>query len=390
MDARTTDYALTNGRNLAMTMDVRHSKPVVLVNHMVEASGQLTGITRYAFGLIEALVQRDNARYVLATTWKRDDLPPGITAAIADVVTLDHVRSTPLSFLHQYRGLRALAKKLNPDFLYAVNPMCPALPGIPSLSTVHDLYYDVMPELYRRRHRLWWASYFMGPARFAHTIACVSENTARDLVRFHPHLSGRTALVPGAGVLPLPSASAAPVSDTQPYVLLLGNVTPNKNVGFFVDALKLLHAEGRPVRAIHVGRDHSGELSAALSGAPAGLLEIRGGLDDASLDMLMRQATALIQPSLYEGFGLPIIEAHERGVPVIASDIAIFREVAGKGAVYARLGNTAALADAIHRLMVDPAHRRDMAAAALENATRYSWHASAAAAEQIVEAAIRA
>lgn len=386
MDARTTQY----GPGATAVHGSPAQRPLVLVNHLVEAPGQLTGITRYAFGLIEALVRRGYARYVLATTWDRQDLPPAIAEMCADVVTIRHVRSAPLSFVHQYRTLRKLARKFDPHFLYAVNPMCPALPGIASLTTVHDLYYDVMPHLYHRRHRLWWAGYCLGPARMAHTIACVSQNTARDLVRFHPHLAGRTALVPGAGVLPMPAGAApSPAPGGEPYVLLLGNVTPNKNAGFFVEALKLLRAQGRPVRAIHVGRDHSGELAAALAGTEPGLLEIRGGLDDAALDAIMRQAAALIQPSLYEGFGLPIIEAQQRGVPVIASDIAVFREVAGDGAVFVPLTDAGALAGAMHRMVGDAGFRQTMAAAAARNAQRYSWQASAAAAESIIEAAIK-
>ncbi|MGE3645532.1 MAG: glycosyltransferase family 4 protein [Beijerinckiaceae bacterium] len=383
MDARLVNYELPGKGS------PRERKPLVLLNHMVESPGKVSGIGRYAFALIEALLQRGRYRYALATSWTQEELPAAIADRLDTVITLPHIRSTPVSFFNQLRQLSRLSRTLKPDFVYSVNPMCPAIPGVPTAVTVHDLYYDVMPELYSRRHVLWWRSYFALAAHHVHTIACVSQNTANDLARFHPRHAAKTAIVPGAGVLPAPQNPAPRAQDAEPYILLLGNVTPNKNVPFLIEALGQLAREGRPVRAIHVGRDLSGDLARALAAGPPGLLEIRGGLNDGELDALMRNAAALVQPSLYEGFGLPIIEAHERGVPVIASDIAIFREVAGEGAEFVPLGGTAALAQSLSRMVRDPIAREALAAKAKANAARYSWNASAAAAERVIAAALQ-
>lgn len=385
MDARTMAYAIPpsgSGKSA--------DKPLVLLNHLVEPPSQITGITRYALGLMEALVRRRAYRYALVTSAAREDLPVEIVNRLESIITLPHVRSTPLNLLSQTRALPAIIKQTGADVLYSFNPMSATPGAVPTITTVHDLYYDIQPQLYKRRHLLWWQLYFRFAARRAATIACVSENTARDLVQFHPGLAGKTGIVPGAGVLPRhPDIARQPDAGEQPYVLLLGNVTPNKNVRFFVQALQQLANQGRPVRAVHVGRDHSGDLARALQDTDPGLIETRGGLSDEDLEQLMVNAAALVQPSLFEGFGLPIIEAHERGVPVIASDIPVFREVAGHGAQFVALGDVEGFASAIARFAQDIDHQQDMAKKARANALRYSWDSSARAAERIIARELR-
>ncbi|MCC2096874.1 MAG: glycosyltransferase family 4 protein [Hyphomicrobiales bacterium] len=383
MDARTTDFA--TGPAARQHSGAARPKPLVLLSHLVEPPGQITGIARYGYGLFEAMIRRANYRYIMVTAAQPDQLPDTIVSGLDGIITLPYVRSTPLNLVNQFRHLPRIARQTGADFLYSINPMAALVRGLPTAITVHDLYYDIMPELYAKRHLLWWRSYFKFLASRIHTISCVSENTAADLERFHPHLSGKPRIVPGAGVMPHhPDIATRPAPEGEPYVLLLGNVTPNKNVGFLVDALKLLAAEGRPVRTIHVGRDHSGELARALADTPAGLIETRGGLDDAELEHLLVNAAALMQPSLFEGFGLPIIEAQERGVPVVASDIPVFREVGGHGADLVALGDVSGLASALSRLVRDHEYRSSAAQRALTNASRYSWDNSAAAAEKVI------
>ncbi|BBY63014.1 glycosyltransferase family 4 protein [Mycolicibacterium helvum] len=360
------------------------ARPVVLVNHLVEPPEQVTGITRYAFGLLEALIRRNDTRLVLATTWTRTQLPRAIAAGVETVVTLPHIASTPVNNLRQRREVGKIARRHNADVVYAMNPTCPPVRGIPSVITVHDFYYEQLPESYKRRNRLWWKIFFTDAARRAAAIAFVSNSTAADAIRLHPTVKGKAHVVPGAGVLQhspttLPTSLAGP-----PYVLLLGNVTPNKNIGFAVEALRLLAKQGRPVRALHVGRDLTGDLADALSDDGAKLLQSLGGVDDADLDALLRNAAALVQPSRYEGFGIPIIEAQERGVPVIASDIAVFREVAGDGGTLVCLDDVRPLAEALHAITTDEALRSQLSAKARANSARFTWDKSAAAAAALI------
>ena len=141
-----------------------HMRPVVLINHLVEPPGRITGITRYAFGLMEAIIRRADTSLVLVTTWSRDQLPLAIGTGVEAVVTLPHIPSTPLNNVRQRRVLGRIACQHNADVVYAMNPTSPPVHGIPSVITVHDLYYEIMPEFYPRRHRLWWKLFFSDAA----------------------------------------------------------------------------------------------------------------------------------------------------------------------------------------------------------------------------------
>ncbi|WP_431237362.1 glycosyltransferase family 4 protein [Mycolicibacterium aichiense] len=190
----------------------------------------------------------------------------------------------------------------------------------------------------------------------------------------------------GAGVLPRTSGDSEPFDDRpeSPYVVLLSNAARSKNIAFAVEALRLLSRQGRPVRAVHVGRDLTGDLATALAGDGATLLRSLGNLDDSALDALLKDAAALVQPSRYEGFGLPIVEAQQRGVPVVASDIPIFREVAGDGSVLVELDNVPDLAEALHNVTTNESLRAELSVKALGNSSRFSWDQSAEAAVALI------
>lgn len=361
-----------------------NNRPLVLINHLVEPPGKVTGITRYTFGLVSAMIRRGDVRIALATCFNQADIPHDIVAGAERIITLPHVASTPLSNLNQRKQLKRIAQDIRPDVVYAMNPMCPSAPGVRNIITVHDLYYEILPQHYHWRHKLWWRLFFSDAARCADRIACASLNTAHDAERLHPGLAGKTRVVAGAGVLPAGKASLPGSVSSEPYILLLGNVTPNKNAPFLIDALRLLASKGRSVNAYHVGRDLTGDLAKALSGDGDRLLTSLGGLDDEALDAVLRHARALVQPSSYEGFGLPIIEAQERGVPVVASDIPIFREVMGDGGLLVRLGDTCSLAEAVSAMFTNPSLRDDLGARARLNAERFTWDKSAEAASEMI------
>lgn len=361
-------------------VDPSDERPTVLVNHLSSPPGQVTGITRYAFGLIEALIRRSDIRLVLVTSWPKDELPSAISAGVEAVVTLPFIRPLPLDNIRQRWAIRRAALEHNVDVIYSMSPTCPPIRNIPSVVTAHDFYLEIFPNFYKRRHRLWWKVFFSDAARRADVVACNSVSTASDAVRLHSWLRGKTHVVAGAGVLPQGNGSLPAYLAGPPYVLLLGNAAPNKNIGFLVAALRMLTREGRAVRALHVGRDPTGDLAKALSGDGATLLRSLGSLEDSVLDAVLRNATALVQPSSYEGFGLPIIEAQDRGVPVIASDIPVFREVAGEGCVLVPLDDVCHLADALHRVTTDPSFRAHLSMRASENSARFTWDKSAEAA----------
>ncbi len=360
------------------------TRPLVLINLLVEAPGRISGITRYAYGLIGGLLRHRGVRLLLVTCSRRDQLPDDIAAGVEAVITLPYIASTPVNQLRQRHALAKIVRRYQPDIIYGMNPMCPPVSGVPSIITAHDFYYEILPAAYALRHRLWWKVFFGFASRYAAGIACVSHNTARDAVRLHPALGHKTHIIAGAGVLPHGKAARPADLPDGPYVLLLGNITPNKHAGFLIEALRLLCDQGRAVNAVHAGRDLTGGVARATTRSGRMLMQPLGALADSELDAVLRSATALVQPSRYEGFGLPVIEAQERGVPVIASDIPVFREVMGGGGVLVPLNDAVALAETIHRMVNDTGFRDRLAVRARQNSERYSWDISAAAAVKMI------
>ena len=248
--------------------------------------------------------------------------------------------------------------------------------------TLHDLIYyrhRTPPAEFAWWVRLGWrllyASYL--PQRLllnrADEIATVSETVAVEIAQ-HRLTRHRVTVVPNAADGD-PLASAAPGARAT-SIVYMGAFIGYKDVATLVRAAALLpgwtlHLTSRIQPA---DRTRLERVAAEAGGAS---LVFHDGVDDAAYARLLDEATALVSASRDEGFGLPVVEAMQRGVPVVLTDIPIFREVGGDAALYARAGDAAAFAAAVRRLG-DAGEWDRRSAASLHEAARYSWDASAA------------
>jgi glycosyltransferase involved in cell wall biosynthesis len=157
---------------------------------------------------------------------------------------------------------------------------------------------------------------------------------------------------------------------TEDYVLCVGNLTPSKNLA---PVTRALAEAGIPV--VVVGTNPSRRVFAAQSPLAAPGIHLAGRLSDAELALLLRNARALVFPSLYEGFGLPLVEAQALDCPVIASDRASIPEVAGEGAIYF---DPTRPQDAVARVReLDAGARKRLVASGRANIARFSWDRTA-------------
>lgn len=245
--------------------------------------------------------------------------------------------------------------------------------------TLHDLIYyrhRTPPTEFAWWVRLGWrllyASYL--PQRLllnrADEVVTVSETVAEEIARHHLTRLPVTVVPNAADGEPLPAA--APGARAR-SIVYMGAFIGYKDVPTLVRAAALL-----PGWTLHltsrIGADERARLERLAAGAT---LVFHDGIDDAGYHRLLDTATALVSASRDEGFGLPVVEAMQRGVPVVLTDIPIFREVGGAAALYAAPGDPAAFAAAV-RLLEDPGEWRRRSTASLEQAARYSWDASAA------------
>jgi glycosyltransferase involved in cell wall biosynthesis len=209
-------------------------------------------------------------------------------------------------------------------------------------------------------------------ARSAERVICVSEHTRLDVCERYGVAPDRTRTIHSAPSLPVGDEPPPP----GPYVLAVGDLRRKKNLVRLARAFAGLHREGLPHRLVLAGLD-AGEgpaIRAAAAGAP---VELTGYVDDSRLDALMRGADLLAYPSLYEGFGLVIVEAMARGCPVAAADATALPEAAGGAAELFDPLDEADIAATLRRVLDDPGLRAQMAERGRARAAELSWDRTA-------------
>lgn len=249
------------------------------------------------------------------------------------------------------------------------------------VTVVHDMYFKVIPEMLERYQRIYLNLFVPLNCRLSWKILTDSNSSANDLVRFYPDLKDRVAAVALASRFEGREAAErreAPDPAGEPYILMVANLTANKNPAAAVRAVSILRDRGRPLTLVHVGADRQGLLAAAVEANDAGgwTRSLRN-LDDAELLALYRGALCLVVPSFYEGFGLPVLEGQQAGVPVVCSNRSSLPEVGGDAALYFDPDQPAELADRLAEISDDATLRSELIGRGYENAARYSWRKTA-------------
>jgi glycosyltransferase involved in cell wall biosynthesis len=295
-----------------------------------------------------------------------------------DVPTRGGLRASPIAapsvlwhLVAAWRTWRAGGSYLSPDsYLVAI------LLGRRATLVVHDLTPIVLPGAHTRRSAL--SHRLLGVvARRVGRLVVPSEATRDDLVR---HVRGRTApieVIPEAART-LPSGTSP--SHPGPYVLYVGTIEPRKNVDVLVRAFTRAAPDGwRLVIAGGLGWLDAAARAELLAAAEAdGRVDVLGYVSDDALSALYRDAEIFVYPSSYEGFGLPVLEAMQHGVPTVVSDAAALVEVAGDAALRVPLADLEnGLVEVLARLMSSPDDRRALGAAGRSRANAFSWEAAA-------------
>jgi len=268
---------------------------------------------------------------------------------------------------------------------YVAPPLCPARIVV----TVHDIAYDRHPELFTRAEVARFRLLVPLTVRRAAAVLTVSEFSRRDIVRRY--------LVPPERVIVAPDAADPmfrPIHDEaqldavrerygtgDEYILCVGNLQPRKNLHALIDAyVRLRRADATRRRLVLVGRKawlHDDIFAAARDSGYADELVFTGYVPDADLVALYNAAAVFVYPSLFEGFGLPPLEAMACGTPVVCSNTSAFPEVVGDAALTVDPRNPEALAAAIATILRDAALREQFSSSGRARATLFSWQETA-------------
>ncbi len=267
----------------------------------------------------------------------------------------------------------------------------------PSVVTIHDLGYHLLPRTHTLTQRLYLELSTRWSASAATRLIAVSQATADDLIRSYATPPGKIDVVHEAA----PAVAAAAILDgnearlrlglTRPYVLFVGTIQPRKNVVRMAQAFAALVAkEAIDADLVLAGAPgwKSEPLSRTLTGLGLGdRIRRLGYVADADLPALYAGARLFCFVSLYEGFGLPVLEAQSYGVPVMTANNSSLPEIAGDAAILVDPTDVDAMADAMLRLSQDEALRQRLIAAGYENVKRFSWEKAAAETLAVLEEA---
>ena len=223
--------------------------------------------------------------------------------------------------------------------------------------------------------------------RRAQAFLCISESTARDLTARFPRAAGRAHAVPLAADERFRPDGPGTQLISEAYVLGVGTLEPRKNLPRLIEAFAGLPEEVRAGRVLALAGPigwETGETLQALR-RHEGLVRLLGYVPDEELPSLYRGAELFAYPSLYEGFGLPVLEAMACGAAVLTSSVSSLPEVAGDAALYVDPTDLASIRDGLTTALTDSALRERLAAAGLARAGGYSWDRTARGAVALLE-----
>ena len=304
------------------------SRQRILVDAAV-VKPNLGGLRTYIRSLVGALHERDDVALEIITS------RPAEFEHVPTATIIDTPRTTQgfaARTVWREANLGRMARRARADVVLIPYPeMTLHRLAVPSVMVVHDVRAIVAPRYDTRGRRLRFAAALGAACRTATHVVCVSEFTHMGLdacVRIEP---SRVSVIGEAGSAQITRVERSIVAPgTRPYAFYVGSLMPHKNVDTLVRAFALGGLDLDLVLA--------GPATAAERHRLDGLIEqlgcrdrVRhlGWIDDTELGRRYGAATVVVIPSLHEGFGLPVIEAMQLGVPVVASDIPAFREVAG-------------------------------------------------------------
>lgn len=267
-----------------------------------------------------------------------------------------------------------LLRRRRPGLVHTPNCFLPLHRPCPGVVTIHDLAFETHPQDFSPRTGWKYRTFARQAARSAERVICDSGFTRDDVCSRYGVDPERLRVVPLAPAL-APGRRPPPPG---PYLLAVGALRPKKNLERLVTAWRSLREEGLPHRLVLAGADFGlGTRLHELAGDQP--LALTGFAGDEEVDALMRGADLLVHPSLYEGFGLVLVEAMARGCPVAAADATALPETGGNAAAYFDPHDETAIAAAIRSVLEDPARRAQLVAAGRARTAQLTWERTAAA-----------
>jgi glycosyltransferase involved in cell wall biosynthesis len=346
------------------------------------------GLGRYAESLARTLSSLLGDR--LALFYNREagvEPPAGLEQVRSRTVSLGYKPWRMLVWLGQLAHLGFNRLLPDAELFHATEHLLLPLRGVPTVLTVHDLIFRHLPQHHKRLNR-WYLNLTLPLfCRRATHIIAISEQTRRDVVAAYDIPVEKISVIYEAAdphfrpqSPEMTAAVCARYSLPERYLLSVGTIEPRKNLTRLLAAFERLHAEGLTDALVLAGKRGwlTGEFDAALERSPAKQAVIFPGfVADEDLPAVYAGAQVFTMPSLYEGFGLPVLEAMACGVPVACSNISSLPEIAGDAALLFNPTDVESISDALRRILRDAELQAHLSDAGLRQAGRFSWERTA-------------
>ena len=338
-----------------------------------------TGVEHYTRQLIGALAARGDLD--LTVLCRRAEHADGLPAGVA-VATY----CPPKQLRYPYYGLRPWPHLGEFDVIHCPTVIAPFLrrPKGPKLvMTIHDLIPLAAPHYHHLGFRVYFRHVLPRLMRIFDAFIADSESTRQDMHRLLGTPCDMVTVVPLAARRMGPQVEVP--REEEDFLLAVGTVEPRKNLVRVLEAFVRMRqgANVPPTRLLVAGRvgwERTDLVRLIRSAAPD--VEMLGYVSDDRLHNLVRRAKALVYPSLYEGFGLPVLEAMAAGCPVITSNRSSLPEVGGDAVIYVDPEKVASIAEAMRQIVDDAELRTALASKGLKRAAEFSWRRCA---DQTVE-----
>jgi glycosyltransferase involved in cell wall biosynthesis len=349
------------------------------------ATDHFPGVGRYVSSLAQALAGQLEAGETLtllqdptaATSWRLPEPCPG-RVRISDM-------PASLFGLTQQLSVRRLLRRLDVDSYHSPYYLMPYRAGPPTVVTLYDLIAELFPEYVSRRARLLFRATTRLALSAAREVITISEASRRDLLARYRLPSERVTVIPLA-----PAEQFAPQEDRairrvrdrydlRDYVLYVGINKPHKNLVRLVEAWQRVETDAQLVIAGAWDPRYPEPKRRASSLGIDDRVTFLGPVDDDDLPALYAGARLFVFPSLYEGFGLPVIEAMACGTPVACANTSSLPEVAGDAAALFDPHDAAGIAAVVGELLANEALRLKHRSLGLTRAAGFSWSRAAAA-----------
>ncbi len=293
-----------------------------------------------------------------------------------EILPVDPRRKAARLLVEQTR-LAWLARKV--DVLHSFDYTFPYASPAVNIVTVHDLNYLNHPETFSPSQRAVRRITVPLSLRQANTTVTISETVRTEILSRFPVDSGHLVVIYNGCSAPGPETDLNGLDPVRsPYLLAVGTLKAHKNYPRLIEAFAALPGDGLDL--IIAGRDDglSRELEHRAEALGVGdRVTLRGLVSDDELARLYRGATLFVAPSLYEGFGMPVLEAMAHGAAVACSNLPVFREIGGEAAAYFDPGDKSSIRDTVLALVRDGEQRGKLALAGAQRVKRFTWDASA-------------